>query len=83
MASKKIAVTLPEPLYAAVENARKLEHRSRSDLIQEAIRVYFQIPKYTPSRRELAAIDEALAERENSPEDWVAWEDLRADIRAR
>jgi plasmid stabilization system protein ParE len=46
MAVKKIAVTLPEELYEMVERARKIEHRTRSELIQEALRTHFGEPVY-------------------------------------
>lgn len=46
MAVKKVAVTLPEELFDMVERARAIEHRSRSELIQEAVRSYFGAPVY-------------------------------------
>lgn len=80
MASRKIAVTLPEPLYEAVETARKHEHRSRSDLIQEAVRAYLEVPKYHPSQEELRKIDQALAELDENPTEGVDWEDFREEF---
>jgi len=44
MAVKKVAITLPEELFDMVERARAIEHRSRSELIQEAIRSHFGEP---------------------------------------
>lgn len=38
MAVRKVAVTLPEELYQMVEQARAIEHRSRSEVIQQALR---------------------------------------------
>ena len=60
MAVRKIAVTLPEELYQMVERARKIEHRSRSELVQEALRTHFGEPIYRPTDDERRMLDEAL-----------------------
>lgn len=60
MAVRKVAVTLPEELYDVVEQARSIEHRSRSDVIQEALRTHFGEPTYRPTADERAALVAAL-----------------------
>jgi len=60
MATEKVAVTLPKELYEMVERARAVEHRSRSEVIQEALRTYFGEPVYRPTDEERAALVEAL-----------------------
>ena len=62
MAVRKVAITLPEELYELVERARKVEHRTRSELIQEALRTHFGEPVYTPTEAERRMLDEALDE---------------------
>jgi metal-responsive CopG/Arc/MetJ family transcriptional regulator len=39
----KVAVTLPEELYQMEDRARMIEHRSRSELIQEAVPTEFDL----------------------------------------
>ena len=50
----------------AVEKARQVEHRTRSELIREALRFYLarvgSLPLYTPTARELRAIEKGRAE---------------------
>jgi metal-responsive CopG/Arc/MetJ family transcriptional regulator len=38
MAVRKVAITLPEELFEMVEKARTIEHRTRSEVIQAALR---------------------------------------------
>lgn len=83
MAVKKVAVTLPQELYDLVERARLVEHRSRSKIVQEALRTHFGEPSYRPTEEEraalLASLDAAQADP-NSLEDWaVVRERLSAD----
>jgi len=52
VAVRKVAITLPEELYELVERARKIEHRTRSELIQEVLRTHFGEPVYTPTEAE-------------------------------
>lgn len=75
---KKVAVTLPDELYAMVERARAVEHRSRSEVIQEALRSHFGGLVYRPTEQERDMLDTAL-------EDFAVdarrpWEDVRADL---
>jgi metal-responsive CopG/Arc/MetJ family transcriptional regulator len=41
---RKIAVTLPEELFDKVERLWEIEHRSRSEVVQEALRRHFGEP---------------------------------------
>lgn len=80
MAVRKVAVTLPEELYDMVERARKVEHRSRSEMIAEAIRTHFGEATYQPSEEERhllqAAVDDDLAH----PEAARPWSEVRAEL---
>lgn len=82
MAVRKVAVTLPEELFEIVERARAVEHRTRSEVIQEALRTHFGEAIYVPSdeeRRLLAAgLDEAMRE----PGRRRDWDQVLAQLRA-
>lgn len=67
-----MTVSLPPEMMREVERVRKTERRTRSELVREALRVYFgrmqALPVYTPTRRELRALEkgrEALAKGES------------------
>lgn len=80
MSVKKVAVTLPEELYDMVERLRDIEHRSRSDVFQDALRRYFGEPVYEPTEDERRLLDEALTELDAHPDGVRSWEDVRAEI---
>jgi metal-responsive CopG/Arc/MetJ family transcriptional regulator len=80
MAVRKVAVTLPEELFEMVERLRDIEHRSRSEVFQDALRRYFGEPVYEPTDEERRLLDEALAELEREPDAGRSWEEVRADI---
>ncbi|MDN4475205.1 ribbon-helix-helix protein, CopG family [Demequina sp. SYSU T00192] len=80
MAVRKVAVTLPEELFEIVERARAVEHRTRSEVIQEALRTHFGEAVYVPSAEErhrlLAGLDEAAQDPERSRD----WAQVRAEL---
>lgn len=82
MAIRKVAVTLPEELFEMVERARAIEHRSRSEVVQEALRTYFGAAVYVPSDEERRFLTAALDEVEQAPERRRDWDRVRADLRA-
>jgi len=82
MAVRKIAVTLPEELFGMVERLREIEHRSRSEVFQEALRRYFGEPVYEPTDEERRILDEALAEAEQQPEGGQPWAAVRDGLLA-
>lgn len=61
-----MTVSLPREMIREVEEVRKAEHRTRSELVREALRVYFAraraLPVYTPTAGELRAIEQGRAE---------------------
>jgi len=83
MVVKKVAVTLPVELFEMVERARRIEHRSRSELIQEAIRSHFGEPVYVPTAEERRMLDQALDEAHDDPDGGHPWEEIRDDVRDR
>lgn len=80
MAVHKVAVTLPEELYDLVERARGIEHRSRSEVIQEALRTHFGESVYVPSDAERSALVRALDEVEQHPGAQREWDDVRREL---
>lgn len=61
-----ITISLPPELMRNVERVRKTERRTRSELVREALRLYFnpelaariaRFPVYAPTKRELREIE--------------------------
>jgi len=77
MAVRKVAVTLPEELYDLVERARAVEHRSRSEVIQEALRTHFGEAVYVPSDEERRLLIEALDAASADPGSIKDWAEVR------
>jgi metal-responsive CopG/Arc/MetJ family transcriptional regulator len=79
----KVAISIPSPLYEVVERLRKANGRSRSALVQDALRHWLECRAHTAlvreyeagyrrkpeSRREIEAA-EAAAVRLLATEDW-------------
>ena len=80
MSVRKVAVTLPEELFDMVERLRDIEHRSRSDVFQDALRRYFGEPVYEPTEDERRLLDEALTHLESHPDAVRSWDEIRAEI---
>ncbi|GAB3199642.1 hypothetical protein GCM10027062_16870 [Nocardioides hungaricus] len=80
MAVKKVAVTLPEELYELVEQARAIEHRTRSEVIQEALRTHFGEPVYMPTEDERRALVEALDALHEEPDPSRSWAEVRREL---
>ena len=66
MARQTMSISLPVEMVHQVDKARKKEHRTRSELIREALRVYLGTTRalrtYLPTAAELRSIDEGRAE---------------------
>ena len=80
MGVRKVAVTLPEELFDMVERLRSVEHRSRSDVFQDALRRYFGEPVYEPTDEERRQLDQALAGLDQDLDAGRSWQDVRAEI---
>ena len=66
-----MTISLPPAMAREFERVRKAEHRTQSELVREALRAYFnpelaariaRLPVYTPTKRELLAIEKGRAE---------------------
>lgn len=83
MAARKVAITLPDELYQLVERARAVEHSSRSEVIQEALRPHFGEAVYRPTEAERAELIAGLEKAHVDPASVRDWSDVRAQLRAR
>ncbi len=82
MVVRKVAVTLPEDLYQLVERARAVEHRSRSEVIQEALRTHFGEAIYVPSDEERRELVAALDQLQDEPSSLQDWSEVRRRLRS-
>ena len=59
-----LTISLPPAMVKQMEKVQKEEHRTRSELLREAWRQYFdsRYATYTPTKAELAAIRKGRAE---------------------
>jgi phosphoribosyl-dephospho-CoA transferase len=80
MAVKKVTITFSEALFGMVERARTVEHRTRSEVIQEALRTHFGEPVYAPTGNERRMLDGALGELEREPELGRTWDSVRSEV---
>jgi metal-responsive CopG/Arc/MetJ family transcriptional regulator len=57
-----ITISLPPEMVKDMERVRKAEHRTRSELVREALRTYFTAGRsYTPTSAELRKIEKGRA----------------------
>jgi len=56
--TETMTISLPPAMVRQLEKVRKQEHRTRSELMREALRHYLdsRVPEVTPTRAEMAAI---------------------------
>ena len=62
--SSIVTISLPPAMAKQMEKVQRKEHRTRSELLREAWRHYFEsrYPEYTPTKAEAAAIRRGRAE---------------------
>lgn len=60
MARETMTISLPPEMAREVDTLRKREHRTRSELVREALRTYLARP-YTPTPAEARAIEKGRA----------------------
>lgn len=77
-----MTISLPPEMVTEVERVRKVEHRTRSELIREALRTYFATRRmfrpYTPTQRELRDIEKGRAEIRRG--DYSTVDQLQAEL---
>ena len=85
--TSKVMVSFPDEFLAEVDRIASEEHRSRSELLREAMRLYIQVrraghPGDDPRVRAAVAVQDALAqaapgEGEDSVADLRRWREAR------
>jgi len=77
-----MTISLPPEMIMEVERVRNAEHRTRSELIREALRTYFKmrrtLPEYTPTPRELRDIEKGRSEFRRG--EYSTLDELRAEL---
>ena len=80
-----LTIFLPPEMMEQIETVRKAEHRTRSELVREALRTYFAVgrvlPLYTPTPGERRAI--ARGRREFERGEFVTLAELLHDVERR
>jgi metal-responsive CopG/Arc/MetJ family transcriptional regulator len=73
---KTMTISLPPEMIDQVEQVRKAEHRTRSELVREALRTYIasRFPTVTPSVEDVRALQHAR--REHARGQFVNLDDL-------
>jgi len=75
-----LTISVPPEMLDELERVRREEHRTRSELMREALRVYFssRIPERAPTAAELRAIRRGRAAFARG--DYVALDQLRHEL---
>jgi metal-responsive CopG/Arc/MetJ family transcriptional regulator len=82
MARAKIMISIPEEMVVDLNQAAKEEHRSRSEFVREALRLYIQvrkshsIPGKYPQVQRAIAVQDALAAADTAGE-WDGTYEIR------
>lgn len=76
-----MTVSLPPKMLREFEVVRRAEHRTRSELVREALRTYFGVRRtYTPTRGELRTIEQGRTALRRGQ--YVTFDDLRTSLGA-
>ena len=63
---RAMTISLPPAMAGEFERVRKAEHRTQSELVREALRMYFNrvrsLPVYVPTKRELRELEKGRQE---------------------
>jgi Arc/MetJ-type ribon-helix-helix transcriptional regulator len=82
MSARSMTVTLPEELLTLVEDVCRKEHRTRSELVREALRRYIRAAEQEPPlhgwQREILA--ERLAAAKARPGEGSTWAEVEAEL---
>ena len=78
--TETMTISLPPAFRQQLERVRKEEHRTRSELVREALRVYFnnRHPVVEPTKAELAAI--RRSRQDIADGDFVTLDQLHDDL---
>ncbi len=80
---KAMTISLPPGMVRQMERVRKREHRTRSELVREALRAYLndRFPAVVPTKAELKAIERGRAAFRRG--DYVSLDELRHGLESR
>lgn len=81
MSTRNFSMTLPEELFEQVEELRQREHRTRSELIREALRRYIRTAEDPPLhdwQRQILA--QRLAAAKARPGEGRTWEEVESEL---
>jgi metal-responsive CopG/Arc/MetJ family transcriptional regulator len=80
--SQLLVVSIPPSMMREVERLKKAEHRTRSELVREALRAYFALAARFPQEEATPAEIRALvrARREIASGDYVTLEQLEREL---
>lgn len=78
MGSKTLSITIPEDMYALIDEQRKSGHYSRSEFVREALRRFLTIPTAQATPEEITAIEEGRKAHEKG--DFVTLAGLDAQL---
>jgi len=82
MGSSKIMISVPEEILREIDNEARQEHRSRSEFIREAVRLFLEVKKSKtiPGRisriQTAVALQDSLAGLDSVP-NWNGTEEIR------
>lgn len=82
MGRAKIMVSIPDEMLSELDQTAKADHRSRSEFIREAVRLFLEVRKSrsTPNQdlgvRKAIAVQDALAARDTA-KDWDGTYEIR------
>ena len=79
MGSKTLSVTIPEELYALIDERRKAGHYTRSEFVRDALRRYLAIPTDAPTPDEVEAIERGRTE--HAAGDFVTLDELLDEMK--
>lgn len=77
--TQTMTVSLPPEMVRRFEAVRRVEQRTRSELVREALRIYFSyFPMVKATKKEINAINKGRAEIKRG--EYVTLEELRYDL---
>ena len=78
--TQTMTISLPPGMVKEFEKVRKAEHRTRSELVREALRYYIEsrFPVYKPTKAEIRAME--AGRRDIAKGNFITWEKLRPEL---
>jgi CopG family transcriptional regulator/antitoxin EndoAI len=82
MGSSKIMISVPEEMLCELDHEAREEHRSRSEFIREAVRLFLEVKKSKTIPGRISKIQNAIAVQDSlanadSVQNWNGTEEIR------